>query len=155
MIELINFIELNYDEKLMVLEWRNHPSIKKWMFTKEPISLENHLNYIDSLSSRDDRVYFLVKNNEEAVGVIDLTDIDMLNKKAEIGLYVKPNLKGMGKLLMQRIITYAFNTLELSSLISEVFEENNSAIKLYKKFNFKEIDKRDNIIVMELKNENR
>jgi len=153
MIKLINFTELSHNEKLMVLEWRNHPRIRAWMFTKEPISLENHLNYIDSLSLIKDRIYFLVKEDSKPVGVIDFTNIK--DEKAEIGLYAKPELKGMGSRLMQEIISYAFNVLKIKTLVSEVFEANTSAIKLYKKFTFKEIGKRGNIIVMELKNEDR
>jgi UDP-4-amino-4,6-dideoxy-N-acetyl-beta-L-altrosamine N-acetyltransferase len=154
-IELVNFLDLSYDEKIMVLEWRNHPNIRKWMFTQDLIALDNHLNYIDSLSSKKDREYFLVKQHNQAVGVIDFTNIDKKRLTVEFGLYVKPNLKGIGSLLMQEIVDYAFNTLKMQTLISEVFEENSLAIKLYKKFNFRSIIKKENIIVMELKNENR
>jgi len=154
-IELVNFIDLSYDEKIMVLEWRNHPNIRKWMFTQDPIALDNHLNYIDSLSLKKDREYFLVKQHNQAVGVIDFTNIDKKSLTVEFGLYAKPNLKGIGSLLMQEIVDYAFNTLKMQTLISEVFEENSLAIKLYKKFNFRSIIKKENIIVMELKNENR
>ena len=155
MIKLINFTELTSDAKIMVLEWRSHDNINQWMFNQEVISLRKHLDYIDALHSRKDRYYFLVKNDDEAIGVIDFADIDYKNKSANIGLYAKPELKGVGSLLMETIISYAFNALELDTLISEVFEENIPAIKLYKKFEFKETDKRENIIVMELKNENR
>ena len=155
MIKLLNFTQLTHDAKVMVLEWRNHPNINKWMFNQEPISLTKHLDYIDSLDLRKDRCYFLLKNDDKAIGVIDFTDIDYKNKSANIGLYSKPELKGVGSLLMETIISYAFNILKLDTLISEVFEENIPAINLYKKFEFKEINKRENIIIMELKNENR
>ena len=155
MIELINFTKLSSSEKEMILEWRNDSSIRQWMFTQEPISLESHLSYIDSLPLRKDRIYFLVKQDNIAIGVIDFTNIDMLHKTAEIGLYAKPALKGVGTLLMQEIIHYAFQELKINRLISEVFEHNHAAIKLYKKFDFKEIEKRQEIIVMELKDENR
>lgn len=152
-IQLINFINLSLNEKKMVLKWRNHNTIKQWMYTQKEISLENHLNYINTLTTRTDKVYFLVKMNEEFIGVIAFTNI--AKDSAEIGLYAKPNLQGIGKTLMQSITEYGFNELKLSTLYSEVFEHNVSAIKLYKKFGFKEINKKENIIIMELKNENR
>ena len=137
----------------MVLRWRNHESIRKWMFTQEEISLENHLKYIDSLSNRVDRVYFLVKQNDKAIGVIDFTNIH--NNQADIGLYAKPNLRGVGKTLMKTIINYGFETLNLNRLISKVFETNKPAIKLYTTFGFEQVDKRDNILIMELTHDNR
>ncbi len=153
--KLINFIDLSLEDKKMVLEWRNHPTIRKWMLTKEEIPLENHLSYIDSLKTKSDRVYFLVKEQDKPIGVIDFTDIDLIQSKASIGIYAKPNLRGVGNLLMQEIINYGFVKLKLESLISEVFNSNDLAIQLYKRYGFKEIDRRDNMSIMELKNENR
>jgi len=152
-IQLVNFINLTSDEKEMLLEWRNHQSIRQWMFTKEPISLENHLNYIKTLVDKKDRVYFMLKEQGKAIGVIDFTNIS--KNKANIGLYAKPFLKGKGKILMNSILDYGFNVLKVKTLISEVLDSNESAIRLYKKFNFQEIGREKNIIIMELKNENR
>lgn len=151
-VRLLNFTDLTLDEKKMVLAWRNAESIRKWMFTQEEITLENHLNYIDSLLNRQDRRYFLVKQNDKAIGVIDFTNIH--DNQADIGLYAKPNLRGVGNLLMQSIIDYGFKTLKVNRLISEVFETNEAAVKLYTKFGFKRIGQRETILIMELHNEN-
>ena len=59
-IELINFTDLLLEEKKMILEWRNHQAIRKWMYNQEAISLVEHLNYIKSLSFKKDRLYFMV-----------------------------------------------------------------------------------------------
>lgn len=150
---LISFTDLTLDEKKMVLAWRNHESIRKWMFTQEEITLEDHLNYIDSLPNRQDRRYFLVKQDNEAIGIIDFTNIH--DDQADIGLYAKPHLRGVGKLLMHSIIEYGFTTLKANRLISEVFETNEAAIQLYTKFGFEPIGKQETILTMELRNENR
>ena len=158
-IEHVNFTSLSLDEKKMILEWRNHPNIRQWMFTNESISLNDHLKYIDSLNTRDDRSYFLIKKASKPIGIMDFTNIDHLNKTTEFGLYADPALKGVGNQLMESVINYAFNTLDLKKLIAEVFEENHAAIKLYKRYNFKEVTVKQvnnkNVIHMELNNENR
>lgn len=157
-IELINFIDISSEEKKMVLAWRNHEAIRKWMSNKNEITLKEHLKYIDSLSTKNDRIYFLVKELDNYLGVIDFTSI-VENEFAEFGVYAKPNLIGVGSTLMNKIIDYAFNILKLKKLIANVYVNNEKAIKLYKKFNFIEMKKdRDNngeFIRMELKNENR
>ena len=156
--KLINFTKLTLDAKKMILEWRNAPSVKKWMYNRDEISLENHLAYISSLTKRDDRVYFLVQKENDFIGVVNLTEIKR-KKSAELGIYINPKLKGYGSLLMNKIIEYAFNELNVKVLNANVYEENLKAINLYKKFNFKIVnkiqDKNGKLLNMELKNENR
>ena len=147
--KLINFTELSLDDKKMILKWRNHPHIREWMYTNTPISLEEHLKYIESLPLRKDRLYFLVKELNRAIGVIDFTSIDYKQSRADIGIYSRPDERGIGAKLMSAIVAYGFKTL-----VAEVLENNYRAIKLYKKFGFIEKDKRDNMIIMELECEN-
>jgi len=157
-IKLINFIDILYKEKKMILAWRNHQNIKQWMINQDEITLEEHLKYIDSLSIKKDRIYFLVKELDNYLGVIDFTNI-VKNECAEFGIYTKPNLIGIGSILMNSIINYAFDILKLKRLVANVYVNNEKAIKLYKKFNFIELTKdKDNngkFVQMALKNENR
>ena len=153
MVELINFINLEYDEKVMILNWRNHPKIKSVMHNNLDILLDDHLNFIESLKKRDDKKYFLVKENALNIGVIDF--INITKYEAELGIYSNPDLKGYGTLLLSEICTYAIETLKVQVLKAEVYKTNVPAIQLYQKFNFEEIQSENKeIIYMELKNEN-
>ncbi|ADN08186.1 UDP-4-amino-4,6-dideoxy-N-acetyl-beta-L-altrosamine N-acetyltransferase [Sulfurimonas autotrophica] len=158
---LINFIELNEDTQLKILTWRNHPTIKKWMYTDDNILLDNHLNFISSLKSTKDKQYFVVDKDEQQIGVIYFTNIDTNKKECEFGLYANPfeKIAGVGSILEKLCIEYAFDILKLKKLKLEVFSNNKKALNLYKKFNFKEIGKKivnnKDVICMELKNENR
>ena len=145
---LKNFIQLNYDEKLMILEWRNHSETSKFMINKK-VELKEHLNFINSLKENKTKLYFLVDD----IGVIDFTNIT--DKKADIGLYKNPNKQKVGSVLMKHIIDYGFNVLGLEKLILYVYKNNQKAINLYKKFNFKIVNKKDNLLKMELLNANR
>lgn len=156
MIELINFINLEYDEKVMILTWRNHPKIKSVMHNNLDISLDDHLNFIESLKKRDDKKYFLVKDNTLNIGVIDF--INITQHEAELGIYSNPDLRGYGTLLLSELSTYAFETLKVQVLKAEVYKTNVTAIQLYQKFNFEKNQSKNKenkeIIYMELKNEN-
>ncbi len=142
---LINFIDLSISEKEKVLEWRNHRDIRQWMLNRDIISLDEHLNYIDSLKVLRDRVYFLVRYKGEDIGVIDFTNIDFTNNRADFGLFVRPDSRGrgFGNILIKLIIDYAFNRLKVVELIAEVFPKNRVAIRLYEKFNFKKRSLKD------------
>lgn len=155
--KLINFVELTLEEKQMVLNWRNDPSIREWMYNEDMISLESHLSYIESLKDSKDKKYFLVKKNDEYIGVIDFVDIT--KESAHMGIYANPESKGVGKILLESITNYAFEVLKVKKIFAEVFSENKRAYDLYKKFNFKAFDKKvvnnKEVICLELKYENR
>ena len=143
----------------MVLLWRNDPSIKQWMYNNDDISLENHLAFIETLKKSTDRLYFLVKQDSDYIGVIDFTNIDKNKENSEFGLYANIESKGMGNILLNSICEYGFNSLKIKKLIAEAFIKNEKAINLYKKFNFKETKRKivnnKKVICMELKYEDR
>ena len=157
-IKLMNFTELTLEQKEMVLIWRNSSEIRKWMYSQEEIELNDHLNFIESLKSRKDKLYFLVKKDKEYIGVIDFTEI-IEEESLHMDIYTNPNIKGDGKILLNKIIEYSFDNLKVKKIYSEVFSQNNKAYELYEKYNFKDISKKTinnkEVICMELNNENR
>jgi UDP-4-amino-4,6-dideoxy-N-acetyl-beta-L-altrosamine N-acetyltransferase len=52
-------------------------------------------------------------------------------------------------------LNYAFEILKAKKIVLFVYENNKKAINLYKKFGFKIVEKKDDLIKMELKYENR
>jgi UDP-4-amino-4,6-dideoxy-N-acetyl-beta-L-altrosamine N-acetyltransferase len=68
-----------------------------------------------------------------------------------LGLYANPKRKKVGDLLLQQIITFAFDVKKLFSLKAEVFKENLSAVKLYERFGFKIMQENEQLQIMELK----
>lgn len=136
MIELKNFTELTMDERLMVLDWRNHENVRLHMYNHDPITLEEHTAFMESLSHRNDKIYWVVYKNKAPIGVIDLVDIT--ESSAYLGLYANPfsDRQGIGKIILRALIRYAHETLNLSTLFLECFEENEKAKYLYQKFDF-------------------
>ncbi len=60
--------------------------------------------------------------------------VDIAADSCEFGIYANPELKG--KILMQTIVEYAAKTLKVGELKSCVYNENEKAIALYRKFGF-------------------
>ena len=155
-IKLINFIDLSQEEKMMILEWRNKIDIQKWMHTQNDISLEEHLDFIDSLKTIKDKLYFLVKKEDENIGVVYFTNLT--KKEVYFGLYANPTIKtlGVGRILEEISIDFVFNSLNARKLKLEVFEDNIQVINLHRKYNFKKSGEKfvDNkkVICMELNN---
>ncbi len=158
-IELINFIKLTLEQKKEVLSWRNNSNIREWMYNQNKITLDEHLKFIDSLADDVNKLYFYVKQDNEAIGIIDFTELNM--KEIYFGLYANPYIKiaGIGRILEQISIDYAFNKLKVNKLKLEVFEDNIQVRNLHKKYKFKETGKKmindKKVICMELTDENR
>jgi UDP-4-amino-4,6-dideoxy-N-acetyl-beta-L-altrosamine N-acetyltransferase len=153
MLAINNFISLNMNQHKQVLKMRNTKSIRQWIHSTNTIFIEDHLEYIELLKVKKDRICFLVMNDDENIGVVDLTNIT--HNSAELGIYANPTLYGKGRLLMDIIINYSFSIKNLQLLKANVVQNNTKAIALYEKYNFKKINNQDNIIYMELENENR
>ena len=156
-VELINFTKLRKYDKKKVLSWRNHPSIKKWMFTTNDIKIKDHLKFINHLKSEENKIYFLVKENGIGIGVINFTSIN--ENSLIIGLYLNPKIKAKGDILMNEIIKFSFDKIKVKKILVEVYRDNEKAYNFYKRYNFVSYDKKyindRQVICMELLNENR
>lgn len=143
----------------MILEWRNHPDIRAYMYNTGVISQKTHFEFIENLKTKENKRYFLVQRENENIGVIDFTDITQ--SSATMGIYANPYLKekGIGSILLQAIVDYAFDVLKVQTLKAEVFATNTKAKTLYKKFGFRAMSQRSvnekEVICMELENANR
>jgi UDP-4-amino-4,6-dideoxy-N-acetyl-beta-L-altrosamine N-acetyltransferase len=80
----------------MVLGWRNHPEISKWMIDQNEITVDQHLKFIESLKSRDDSLYWLVYNQDSPMGVVSSINVDYKRKKGFFGYYISPELLNNG-----------------------------------------------------------
>jgi UDP-4-amino-4,6-dideoxy-N-acetyl-beta-L-altrosamine N-acetyltransferase len=139
---LINFIFLTDKEKEMIRNWRNHETIRRWMYSEHVISIEEHNVFIENLKNDNKNSYWLIKHKveDDYIGVIYLNRIDFINKNACLGIYVNPFLKktGIGRILIKYLIKLTFNILKFHTLKLEVLENNEKAINFYKKSGFSE-----------------
>lgn len=126
-----NFVDLSKEELTMVLEWRNNRSIRKYMYNRDLITLSDHMAFVNSLNDRTDRYYWLVFRSEEPIGVVDITDVDYDNAKAELGYYMSPQKQssGIGLDFVFNILHFLF-TRGIIELHGNVDVKNKSALLL-------------------------
>lgn len=123
----------------MIWEWRNDPSIRKWMYSADIISWENHLSFVENLKRDTTKKYFLVDRNGVHIGVFDL--IDFKDDRAEMGFYLSPGWqkKGIGREYYYAVLEYIFATLGLMKIYQYNRADNNSANALNDLFGFSSV----------------
>lgn len=138
-------IDVNDAEKFT--EWLNDLEVSQTLTTySQIISLEIEKEF--SLKLSKEHTYSIIDiATNELLGNCGFEDIDHLNQKAEVGIFIgnkKYWNKGYGTEALTLLIDYGFKALNLHSisLSGGVYSFNERAIKSYEKIGFKVIGKK-------------
>lgn len=124
-----NFVCLSDEEKIMILNWRNHEKVRSMMVNKDVIPLESHLAFIDGLKQRDDCYYWLVIGPEGSnLGVLDVIHIDEEKQLGEIGYYLNQEETGKGFEFMIEANYFVYNQLKLMYNLVTIDETNKDIL---------------------------
>lgn len=114
-----------------VLTWRNHPEIRRYMYTQHEIALAEHTSWYEKTRKNPDRHMLVFEMNNEPAGFVNinkLVNIDI----ADWGFYVAPDsVKGTGKKLGVAALNYAFNTLKLHKVCGQALALNTPSINFH------------------------
>jgi len=91
------------------------------------------------------RFGIVLLDGDVLIGHISIHDIDHLNRNAFIGVFIgdeENRNKGYGAEAIRLVLGYAFNTLNLHSIMLSVHADNYAAINCYKKVGFRESGRR-------------
>lgn len=133
----LNFNDLDPQQALDVLRWRNHEQVRKNMFTKEVIPIERHFEFLKELPLQSKRFYWVIVENGQHLGVIDLTDYQGL--KSEWGFYLSPDFFGKGKAInfLFHALNFFFHTLGFEQLYGFCNYKNIRALLFHDLFGIK------------------
>lgn len=150
----------------MVLRWRNHPEVRRVMFTDHEISLEEHLAWWEKTRHDPSRQVFLFYYAGRPAGVVNFFEIDPQQQSCHWGFYLDnaqcrehtERLKvWLG--LEQAAIEHAFTVIGADALYCETLELNRPVHQIHRKFGFEEVEwlcrdkngRPENVIVMALR----
>jgi len=136
---IMSFPRLDTTDLTEVRKMRNHPLVRKWMYTAKIISPQEHRSFVSGLKRSENSFYWLVKAKERCLGVIYLNRIDWEHKHAYLGIYANPlsGSAGRGSQLLKCLTYVGFKKAGLKSIKLEVMEDNLKAIRFYRKNGFK------------------
>lgn len=126
----VNFTQLSRDELITILKWRNHPDIRKCMNTTEPIPLDSHLAFCESLKNREDKYYWMIKKGDTSIGVLNVIDVDHKTETCEPGFYLSPDVMGRGEsiFVLSNYKSFLLECLNFKGLIGHNYYDNMPAL---------------------------
>lgn len=135
-----NFKELSDEHQYMILDWRNHWSIRKWMNNQDQITLNEHLIYMASLKENGSENY-LVWDGEKPLGVV--TYRQNTTHSADLGLYMNPKILNSGKGLEVGFFAAKFYLLKSSTIEKFCFQAHKNNFVVLRLWDFLGIIKTD------------
>lgn len=81
---------------------------------------------------------FIIQNQHDAIGLVELVEINHIHRNAEFQIMIGPlhQGKGFARIATQLAMEYAFNTLNLYKLYLLVDQKNEKAIHIYTSLGF-------------------
>lgn len=129
---------LEREDLAFIHQLDNNASVMRYWF-EEPYEAFVELSdlYDKHIHDQSER-RFIVENDSEKVGLVELVEIDYVHRRSEFQIIIAPSHQGHGyatraaKLAMD----YAFSVLNLYKLYLIVDKENIKAIHIYNKLGF-------------------
>jgi UDP-4-amino-4,6-dideoxy-N-acetyl-beta-L-altrosamine N-acetyltransferase len=120
----------------LVLAWRNHPDVRRYMFTKHEITMEEHLRWFEH-SAQDKEKYLLIyEPYANPVGFIQFSKLPG-SAVADWGFYAAPDAaKGSGRQLGLGALDYAFCHLNLHKVCGQALAFNEPSIRFHRALGF-------------------
>ena len=146
--------ELEKRDLATINKWRNDPGLicflgSPFRYIAKEVDEEWYMDY---LKNRGRTIRCAIVDDEledHIMGLISLTNIDSINRNAELHIMIgkKENRgMGLGSFAIKAIVNHAFNNMNIHRIELEVLEDNLIARKLYKKIGFVEEGLRREIV---------
>lgn len=129
----------------LYVKWMNHMPMAENLGTPtKTIGIENELSWIRNNESKNQFAIIKVAN-DELIGNCGFHNMNHISQSAELGLFIgekKDRNKGYGSEVIELLLNYGFDYLNLHSIMLSVYAFNERAIHCYEKIGFKEIGRR-------------
>lgn len=122
----------------LVLGWRNHPEICRYMYSQHEITLAEHSHWFERVFLDSNYHLLIFEIDNKALGFINFHQISE-GRIANWGFYAAPEApKGTGRKLGQAALHYAFTTLGLYKVCGQALCYNQPSIRFHQRLGFLE-----------------
>lgn len=136
----IHLKPLTKSDMRLLIKWRNSEEIFPYNTQYFLLNYKIQEEWFNNLRNDVSRKMFIVLFGKKKIGVCGLIHIDKKNKNADIAIIIgdtKFHSKGLGTIILSKLLEYGFKKFQLHRIGAEVFEFNEKSNNLFKKLNFK------------------
>lgn len=122
----------------LIRGWRNHPEVRRWMYTTHEIGEEEHRRWFESGTADPFRHLLVHELGGEPMGFVNLAQLRGTDV-AEWGFYLSPGAPaGAGRALGEAALEYAFIVLGLHKVSGHALAENERSIRFHTRLGFRD-----------------
>ncbi|WP_416199234.1 MAG: UDP-4-amino-4, 6-dideoxy-N-acetyl-beta-L-altrosamine N-acetyltransferase [Pseudomonas helleri] len=119
------------DDLELVLSWRNHAEVRRYMYTQHEITLKEHTEWFERATLDTSRHLLVFELKETPVGFVNIREIAP-GGIADWGFYAAPEApRGTGQKLGKAALQYAFCQAGLHKICGQAIAFNQRSIKFH------------------------
>jgi len=124
----------------ILLLWRNHPSIRRTMYTSHEISSAEHSRWLDNMLSNPERAGFMFEIEGSPSGFVGVSGLGSRDERAQWTFHLDPELasKGAGTAMGVLALEQIFSVLNVRKLEGEVLSGNGPSLRFHRRLGFRE-----------------
>ena len=137
----IELRKISLDDTINIVKWRNSPSVKKFLFSQEDITEEQHIYYFKNYIETGRVLQYIISVDNIDCGTTFLKNINLDEKEAEFGIFIGKSEfrgKGIATFVVKKMIEIGFKSLNLKRIYLSVLKSNIAAVKSYEHAGFKQ-----------------
>ncbi len=128
--------KMSEEDLPVVLAWRNHADVRRFMFTQHEISLDEHRKWFAKAYQDPGRCLLMVEEAKQPIGYVQLSNVEV-GGVADWGFYARPDApKGTGLKLGAMALNHAFGPLKLHKVCGQAIASNQSSIAFHHRLGF-------------------
>lgn len=128
---------LHGDDLDMVLAWRNHIDVRRYMYTQHLISEDEHRAWFKGASHDPTKHLLIFERDDQPVGFVSISVISCQTQRADWGFYLAQAAPpGSGTLLGKYALRYVFERLQLHKVCGESLAYNERSIRFHERLGF-------------------
>ena len=137
MTEIVKIRSMVEEDLALVLSWRNHPEVRRFMLTQHEISLTEHTQWFMLAVQDNTRRLLIVQEQGSPIGYVQFSNVQP-GGVGYWGFYSRPNApKGTGIKLGASALNHAFSQLKLFKVLGQAIDTNQASIRLHERLGFK------------------
>lgn len=141
--ERLTLRQLSIGDQLNIFALRSDKEINKYLDRQISRTIEDAISFINKVNDnikKNNSIYWVITltKTKTFVGTICLFDFSNEKRSCEIGYELMTKFQGQGimKEAAEKVIDYAFQTLQLQKIVAVTHNRNQNSTKLLMKFSF-------------------